>query len=373
MDQLTDLNKVTEEIIGAEELQSFLDRKETLNHYIGFEISGLVHLGTGLASGLVVRELQKLGVNTCYFLADWHTWINNKLGGDHEFIKKVGELYFGPALKISAQIAGARPDLIEIKNGSDLYHNNDRYWQEIVDIGKNLTLSRMVKSTTIMGRSESESMPFAYLIYPAMQVADIYEMNRNVAHAGTDQRKIHVIAREVADKLKVNPLKDSAGNIIKPIAIHHHLLLGLQKPATWPLPEGEEKTAMRAQMKMSKSIKGSAIFIHDTPEEISEKIKGAFCPEKETEYNPVLDWCEHMIFPIKGRMEIKRDEKFGGNILANSYEELKDHFASGNLHPVDLKNNVAEILIEMLEPARKMFDSDDARDLIKEIRERQSR
>ena len=84
-------------------------------------------------------------------------------------------------------------------------------------------------------------MPFAYLIYTAMQVADIYEMKRNIAHAGTDQRKIHVIAREVAEKLKVNPLKDSAGNIIKPIAIHHHLLLGLQKPATWPLPEGEEK------------------------------------------------------------------------------------------------------------------------------------
>lgn len=373
MDKIDGLTNVTDEIIGLEELQTYLKNGETLNHYIGFEISGLVHLGTGLASGLVVRELQKLGVNTCYFLADWHAWINDKLGGDHDFIKRVGEAYFGPALKVSADIAGANGSLIEMKNGSDLYHANDRYWQNVIDASRNLTLSRMVKSTTIMGRAESESMPFSYLIYPAMQVADIFEMQKNIAHAGTDQRKIHVIAREVAQKLKISPLKDQQGNSIKPIAIHHHLLLGLQKPTIWPLPEGEEKEAMRAQMKMSKSVKGSAIFIHDTPEEIRQKIKDAFCPEKEVEYNPVLDWCEHMIFPIKGSIEIKRDEKFGGNLKAANYDELKEMFASAALHPVDLKNNVAEILIEMLEPARKMFESQESQDLIKEIRERQSR
>lgn len=372
--QKTDgLINVTEEIIGLQELQNYLNTSLKLNHYIGFEISGLVHLGTGLMTGLVVRELQNLGINTNYLLADWHTWINNKLQGDMSLIKEVANNYFGPALKISAQIAGANPNLIDIKFGSDVYHNNDGYWQLIVDISKNLTLSRIIKSTTILGRTESDSNPFAYMLYPVMQTADIFEMNINVAHAGTDQRKVHVIAREVAQKLKIKNITDQTGQAIKPIAIHHHLLLGLQKPSIWPLPQDAIKENIRSEMKMSKSIKGSAIFIHDTPDEIREKIKNAFCPEKETEINPVLDWVKHMVLPIVGNFEIKRDSRFGGNFKITNYSELETRYATGDLHPMDLKNNVSELLIQMLEPARNLFSDKDSQLLIQKIRENQSR
>ena len=370
---LQGLLNVTEEIIGQDELEKRLTAKIPTNHYIGFEISGLVHLGQGLATGLVIRELQKLGVSTSFFLADWHTWINNKLGGDRVFIKRVADEYFGPALKVSAKIAGANPDLIKINHGSDIYHNNDRYWQSMIDVGKNLTLARVVKSTTIMGREESDTMQFALLTYPLMQAADIFEMDCHIAHAGTDQRKIHVIAREVAQNLQVKPMLDENGNKMKPIGIHHHLALGLQTPSVWPLPEGDEKNSMRSQMKMSKSIEGSAIFIHDTPEEIKNKIKKAFCPEKETGYNPILDWVEHFILPICGEFHIKRDEKFGGSFKATTINELNERFASGDLHPVDLKNNVSDVLIDILEPARQGFSSQESQDLIKQIKEKRSR
>ncbi len=373
MNKTDGLLKVTEEIIGLEELQKYLESGQTLNHYIGFEISGLVHLGSGLMTGLVVRELQKLGVNTSFWLADWHTWINNKLQGDMGLIGEVAKGYFEPALKISAQIAGANQETITSRYGTEIYHNNDRFWQTVVEVSKNLTLSRIVKSTTILGRQESDSNPFAFMLYPIMQTADIFELNVNIAHAGTDQRKVHVIAREVAPKLKIKPLLNDKSEVIKPIAIHHHLLLGLQKPATWPLPDGAQKETIRTEMKMSKSIKGSAIFIHDTPDEIKEKIKNAFCPEKETEINPVLDWVEHMILPIVGKIDIKRDPKFGGNFTVTDYDDLKQKFATGELHPVDLKNNITEILIDILEPARKHFASQESQNLIAKIKEKQSR
>jgi len=373
MDKLTDLKAVTDEIIGAEELEILVTSGEKINHYIGFEISGLVHLGTGLMSGLVIRELQKLGVNTSFFLADWHTWINNKLGGNMELIEQVAKEYFLPALKVSAQIAGADPEKINSNFGSELYHENDRYWQTMVEVSKSLTLSRVLKSTTILGRQESDSMNFAYLVYPPMQVADIYEMECKIAHAGMDQRKCHVIAREVAEKLQVHPLTDAKGNKLKPIAVHHHLLLGLQKPATWPLPEGEEKDTIRSQMKMSKSIPGSAIFIHDSEEEIQDKLRKAFCPEKEIEYNPVLDWVKYMLFPILGEMNFVREERFGGNFTVKSYQELEERYASGDLFPLDLKQNVANILTELLAPARALFANTQAQNLISTIKENQSR
>ncbi len=370
---ISGLQNVSEEIIGSEELESRIDAGQSLNHYIGFEISGLVHLGTGIMTGLVVRELQKLGVNTSFWLADWHTWINNKLDGDREFINRVAKEYFDPALRISAAIAGADPDKIVSRTGSEIYHNNDKFWESFMEISKNLTLARVMKSITIAGRKETDSTQFAILMYPSLQAADIFELKAHIAHAGTDQRKIHVIAREVAEHLNINPLLDDKGNKMKPMAIHHHLLLGLQTPTQWPLPEGEEKDSIRTQMKMSKSIKGSAIFIHDSPDEIKQKMRSAFCPEKEVDYNPVLDWVKHMVFPIAGSLEIKRDEKFGGNFTATDYQEIQDRFASGDLHPLDLKSAVSEFLIKILEPARELFGTPSAQQLIEEIKQKQTR
>lgn len=370
---LAHLDAVTTEILGRDDLEQLLNAKKEIRHYIGFEISGLVHLGTGLMSGLVVANLQKLGVHTTYFLADWHTWINNKLGGDRNFIKTVANEYFGPALKVSAKIAGADENKIDLVLGSDLYHNNDAYWSSMIDVAKNLTLSRVVKSTTIMGRAESESMPFGYLIYPPMQVADIFTLKASIAHAGTDQRKVHVIAREVAPKLSWNPLKDVNGNPMKPIAIHHPLLLGLQKPATWPIPQGEQeqKDVIRTQMKMSKSIPGSAIFIHDSEDEVRQKIMKAFCPEKEIELNPILDWVRHLILPLTGELAVKREERYGGSFRVTTMGELEERYVSGELFPLDLKNAVALRLVEILAPAREFFAS--RKGLIDEIVERSTR
>lgn len=361
------LKTVSEEILGEEDLIQMLESNESLNHYIGFEISGLIHLGTGIMSMLVVKQLQELGVSTSIWLADWHTWINNKLGGDREFIEKVAKEYFALGLLASAQIVGADPNKIKVRFGSEQYHDNDRFWESLVDISKNLSLSRVIKSTTITGRNQSSSMPFAQLIYPPLQVADIFELKANIAHAGMDQRKAHVIAREVAKSLIINPLLDKDENKIKPIAIHHHLLLGLQKPHVWPVTDGIEKNFIRTEMKMSKSIPGSAIFIHDSEEEIVKKVSKAFCPEKEIELNPIIDWVEHIIFPIKGQITIKREERHGGTFTANSIMELKERYASGELFSLDLKNALANDLIELLTFARETFSSPEKQQLIKEI------
>lgn len=366
---LEGLRAVVDEIIGEEDLKRMIKEGDQVNHYIGFEISGLVHLGTGLIAGLVIRELQKLGVHTKIFLADWHTWINDKLDGDMELIEKVAKEYFGPAMRISAQIAGADPEKIEFVFGTELYDKNNRYWQTNVDVSKNLTLSRVRKSTTIMGREDSDSLDFAKLFYPIMQVADIFEMQNHIAHAGTDQRKAHVIAREVAEKLTVHPLLDGKGNKMKPIAIHHALVPGLQKPSVWPLPENVDTRDLISKFKMSKSVEGSAIFVQDTPEQIRKAISKAFCPEKEIGYNPVLAWVKQMIFPIQGEFELIRDEQYGGSKTYTTYEELENDFAKGEVFPLDLKNNVARILIEMLEPARRRFDNDESKELIGKIRD----
>ena len=346
--------KPTEEVLTVGDLRDLLEVGMPLRHYIGFEISGYIHLGTGLMAGAKIADFQKAGIKTRVFLADWHSWINDKLGGDLEVIQKVALGYFKEGMKQSIKVMGGDPDKVEFVLASEILERGD-YWRTIIDISKNVTLARMMRSITIMGRQMGEAIDFAKLIYPAMQVADIFYQGVNIAHAGMDQRKAHVIAREVAEKLKYHPLVWD-GKKVKPVAVHHHLLLGLQEPPKWPVGGEEEFKEIKAQMKMSKSKPYSAVFIHDTPEEIREKLRKAFCPAKEVNYNPVLDWAEHIIFRQEPtEFTIHRPAKFGGDVTYTTLEELKKDFAKGKLHPLDLKNAVAEYLIELLKPIREYF------------------
>lgn len=368
------IKRNTEEIIGEKELKDLLRRNEKLKHYIGFEISGKIHLGTGLMSMLKIRDFLKAGVDCRIFLADWHSWINDKLGGNPEIIKKVAVGYFKEGMRASMRCVGGNSKKIKFVLGSDLYHKNDLYWATVIDVSKFTTLSRVMRSITILGREEGKTVDFAKLIYPSMQVADIFIQRLNLAHAGIDQRKAHVIARDVAMKLSFSPLLKKGGKQTKPIAVHHPLILGLGKPPVWPVPKNKIRDLL-SSLKMSKSKPSTAIFIHDSPEDIRKKINNAFCPEKEMVFNPVVDWTEKLIFPIRQKLEVKRKKEFGGNKTYKSLESLKRDFSKGDLHPADLKNAVAESLIEILKPARRHFSKgkpkkmlDDLKNLMREYK-----
>lgn len=354
-ERLALIKKNTEEILGEDDLVALLETNEPIKHYIGFEISGRIHIGTGLMCMGKIKDFMDAGVTCSIFLADWHSWINDKLGGDREVIKEASN-YFKEGLKASLKAVGGDPDNVKFVLGTDLYHNADDYWATVIEVSKHTTLNRIIRSTTIMGRKEGENIDFAKLIYPPMQVADIFFQGINLAHAGLDQRKAQVIAREVGNKLKIKPLLNAKGEIIKPVAVHHHLLLGLQKPSQWPVPK-ENLQELWSSMKMSKSIPDSAIFVTDEPDLIKKKLQKAFCPEKEIEFNPVLDWAKSLIFRNeKSVLEITRPEKYGGNKTYESYAALADDFAAGALHPMDLKTAVATAIINLLEPIRKHFE-----------------
>ena len=178
--------KPAEEVLTVENLKHLLEVGVPLQHYIGFEISGYIHLGTGLMAGAKIADFQKAGAKTRVFLADWHSWINDKLGGDLEVIQKVALSYFKEGMKQSIKAMGGDPDRVEFVLASEILEKGD-YWQTVIDISKNVTLSRMMRSITIMGRQMGEGIDFAKLIYPAMQVADIFYQGVNLAHAGMDQ------------------------------------------------------------------------------------------------------------------------------------------------------------------------------------------
>ena len=302
-----------------------------------------MHIGMGLVCGGKILDIVEAGLDFTIFLADWHSWINNKLGGDMEKIRIVGE-YF----KHCFTALGIPPDRVRYVWASDLA-GEPSYWEKVIRIAKSATVSRVRRALPIMGRSiSSEEVETAALIYPCMQVADIFHMNIDVACAGIDQRKAHMLAREMASKFGLE----------KPVCLHTPLLMGLEPPAqTKDRFDEDERLSLRIGAKMSKSMPTRCIFIHDTPEEIKEKINLAYCPPKEVEANPIMDIARYIVFPRLRELHLERPEKFGGPQTFNSFRELAEAYSEGKVHPLDLKNAVAGALAYILEDVREYFKS----------------
>jgi tyrosyl-tRNA synthetase len=195
-----------------------------------------------------------------------------------------------------------------------------------------------------MGREESEKLTASQILYPLMQTADIFYLPADICQLGLDQRKVNMLAREVATKL----------NKPKPVAVHHHMIMALNKPPDTNLT-GVERVI---KLKMSKSDPDTAIFMLDSPEDIKRKINKAYCPPKQITENPILEYCRYIIFELNVKFKIERPHKYGGNIEYNSFKELENDYGKGKLNPPDLKPAVIKYLNQLLQPIREHFDKD---------------
>jgi len=330
MNELELLQRNTVEIVTTEELKEVL-KKPKPRAYIGFEPSGTVHIGWKICTNKI-KDFLSCNFDFIILLADWHAYINDKLEGDIEKIKLCGQY-----MENCFAAMGIPQDKVKFVYASD-YVNDSKYWELVLRVSKATSVARVKRAMDIMGREEKDAeKDLSKLFYPAMQVSDIFYLGLDVAYGGMDQRHAHMLARDVSKKLDRKP----------PIALHTPLLTGLQASGRMNPVE----------IKMSKSKPDSMISIHDTPDVVKNKLKKAYCPEKQIEGNPVIELCKYVIFPeLKNEVFlIERPRKFGGNLEFKSYEELEDAYLKG-LHPLDLKNATASYINKILEPVHFYFE-----------------
>ncbi|MDI6826494.1 MAG: tyrosine--tRNA ligase [Candidatus Aenigmarchaeota archaeon] len=347
------IKRVGEEIVTEQELRELLETKNHPIAYDGFEPSGTAHIAFAIYRAINLEDLIKAGIYFKLWVADWFGWINNKMGGDLEKIKKVGE-YFIEVWKAT----GVPTNKVEFLWASDAI-SDPEYWKKVILIAKNTTLNRAIRCLSIMGRKETELKETVLLFYPMMQCADIFHLKADICQLGVDQRRVNMLAREVGPKL----------GWWKPVVVSHHMLMGLQGMKQ---PEGFDENKqidVEISSKMSKSKPETCIFVHDTKEDIKRKIGNAFCPEKVVDNNPILEYTKYIIFRKMKKLEIERPAKYGGNIEVYSYGELEKMYREGKIHPLDLKNAVSEALDKLVKPIRKHFEKNKkARDLLEAIK-----
>ena len=348
------ISRNTVEVVTREELREKLESGVKLKGYIGYEPSGIVHIGW-LVWIFKVKDLVDAGVDFTVLEATWHAYINDKLGGDLGLIRMASRI-----VRRILSASGVPEGSVRYVDAEDLASDKD-YWALLIRSAKSASLARIRRALTIMGRrAEDAEIDSSKIIYPLMQVSDIFYLDLDIALGGMDQRKAHMLVRDIAEKVGRK----------KPVALHTPIISSLQGPGR--MEAGGEVDEVLAAVKMSKSKPETAVFVVDSDEDIRRKLRRAYCPPRVAEGNPVMEIARYLLFAREGfTLKVDRPAKYGGPVEYNSYSELERDYTSGSLHPLDLKNAVAESLIDVVRPLREAILGD--RELAEAVRLIESR
>ncbi len=319
------IKRNTQEIVTEKELKELLKTKKTPAVYIGVAITGKPHVGY-FVWVLKLADFLRAGFKVKLLLADLHGALDRTpwdlLGKRYDYYSKIIPPMF--------EAIGADIKNFEIVKGSDFQKDKD-YFFDVLRMSTYASAHDCKRASSEVVK-QSDNPKLSGLIYPMMQALDEQYLGVDIQYGGLDQRKILMFAREYLPKLGYKPR----------IEVMTPLIPGLI---------GE---------KMSASKEESIIDLLDDDNTVRAKLKKAFCPEGIVENNGVLAFVKHVLMIIKkdkGKdFVIKRDKKFGGNIVYKNYGTLEKDYVSKKLHPADLKVAVAEEIINLLKPMKKDFE-----------------
>jgi len=316
-----------QEIVTEEELKKLLKEKKNPSVYLGTAITGRPHIGYFMWV-LKMADFLKAGFKVKLLLADIHGALDNTPWDllDNRF------KYYSLVISAMFDAIGVDTKNFEIVKGSD-FQLKKEYMFDVLKMSTIASVAECKKASSDVVK-QSDNPRLSGLIYPIMQSLDEQYLGVDIQYGGIDQRKILMFAREYLPKVGYKARVE----IMTPL-----------------IP------SLTACGKMSSSDKGSKIDLIDSEENVKKKMNAAFCTEGVVEENGVLAFCKYIIMTIKEdkgeEFTVKRPEKWGGNLVYKNYKELEKDFAAKKLHPMDLKNAVADEINKLLEPIRKKMHS----------------
>lgn len=218
-----------------------------------------------------------------------------------------------------------------------------------------VTVQRLQRNPTVKaeiqmrGFCESEAddnkagTPVGFFCYPVSQAADITAFKANVVPAGEDQKPMVEQTREIVRKFNAT---------YSPVLIEPEIMLP-ENTVCLRLPGTDGKA------KMSKSL-GNCIYLSDSAEEVNRKVKGMFTDpghlqvsdpgkvEGNTVFTYLDAFCKDEHFEKFSSCFTGRKASFEFHNL----DEVKAQYRAGGLGDVMIKNFLAAVLNDELEPIR---------------------
>ncbi|KAI8593632.1 tyrosyl-tRNA synthetase [Geranomyces variabilis] len=327
-----------QETLGADQVKAVLAERD-LKIYWGTAPTGRPHIGYYVPMSKIADFL-KAGCHVTVLFADLHAYLDN-MKAPWELLKFRTE-YYSHTIKAMLVSIGVSIDRLKFVVGTDYQLGRDY----TLDAYKLLaiTTEHDAKKAGAEVVKQVESPKLSGLVYPLLQALDEEYLKVDAQFGGVDQRKIFTFAME------------------------HLPDIGYAKRAHFMNPM---VSGLRGS-KMSSSDADSKVDLLDDAKTVSRKIKKAFCELGNVENNPLLEFLKIVVFPARSLTDpnykfiVSRAEKFGGDLVFASYAEVEEAFRTEKLHPADLKTGTADAINALLEPIRKIFDTDELRQLTKD-------
>ena len=310
------------EIVGENKLRYLLETRD-IKVYWGTSPTKCPSIAYMLPMNKI-GDLLKANCEVIIFFADIHASLDNLKSTFEEVNKRT--IFYEFLIK---EILGSMniPFLEKLKfvKGSDIQLSKEY----MIDIYKlsSITNINQAKHSGSEVVKQDKNPKLSSLLYPLLQALDEEYLGVDMEIGGIDQRKIFMYADEYLPKLGYDK--------------RIHLMT--------PLIPGLTKTG-----KMSSSEPESKIDFYDNDTEIIRKIKNAFSVDGKIEGNCIISLLKYLVFPRleEGGFIIDRDEKYGGSVNFETYDELEKHFIEGKICSVDIKPALAREIIKIISPIR---------------------
>ncbi len=314
------ISRNTEEILTKNDLETLLETKKQISAYLGIAVTGPIHMGYLIPLGKMF-DFAAAGINNKILIADIHGALDDQKSKWDELDKKAA--YYQKCIELAFPWK-TKPLFIK----GSTFQINEKYQMDVLKLSTLTTVARATRAASEVTRMKNPKV--SELIYPLMQSLDEEYLGVDIQLGGIDQRHILAYAREHL------PFVDykSRVEIMTPLVV----------------------SLKGTGVKMSASIPESNIKIYESQQSIENKIKKAYCPVGIVKDNPILQLAKYVIFPVKGKLKIERSQKFGGDMIYNSYEDLENDFVQQKLHPQDLKNALTKEILSVFSKVRKYFE-----------------
>lgn len=286
--------EIIEEEDLIKKLEFSISTKTPLRVKVGFDPSAPdLHLGHTILLNKM-RQFQKLGHQVIFLIGDFTGMIGDPSGRSETRPALTREQVLQNAQTYKKQVFKILdPDKTEIRFNSEWMDKMSA--GDLVRLSAKYTVARMLERDDFAKRFK-ENLPIAVheFLYPLAQAYDSVALKADIELGGTDQKFNLVLGRHIQRCYNMSP----------------------QVCITFPLLVGIDGT-----QKMSKSL-GNAVGIDEPPREIFGKLM-RIPDEIMISYYELLT-----------------------DLTPSEIEELKDGMASGRLHPMEVKKQLAFMMVE---------------------------
>lgn len=310
-----------QEVISEKELRELLESKKEISLYWGTMPTGSVSLAYFFPM-MKIADFLKAGLKVKILLADLHAALDSV---PWEILEKRYE-YYQEAILTILKTLDVDISKLEFVKGSQI-QLNDYYFHDLLKLSTITTINEAKHSAAEVVKL-GDNPKLSGMIYPLMQALDEEYLKVDIQFGGLDQRKIMVYAREYLPKIGYKPR----------IELMNPMIRGLV---------GE---------KMSSSVRNTKIDLMDDEKTVESLLNKADFIEGDPN-NGVMALLKFLIFVRKNdlgeKLVVERPEKWGGNLIYSSYEEVEKDVLEKKVHPMDLKNAVAKEINILLKNFRE--------------------